>query len=135
METNWLAVTIGTLVYAAFCGMWHRQFAFGKKWEEAIGFQRPQKWKEPYMYYVIPLLSCFITTIAISVLLNCTNTTSGTEALVLGFLTGVGFAMAIVFTAAQIPVIKKPLMFGLITGTAQALGILIDTILVYYISR
>ncbi len=30
-ELNWLAIVIGTIAYCAFCGIWHRQFAFGKK--------------------------------------------------------------------------------------------------------
>lgn len=27
---NWLAIAAGAIFYCAFCGIWHRQFAFGK---------------------------------------------------------------------------------------------------------
>ena len=57
-EINWLAVIIATIIYSAFSGIWHKQFAFGKKWEEAMGFQRPKDWKETTIYYVVPSISC-----------------------------------------------------------------------------
>ncbi len=66
-DINWLAVAVGTIVYCAFCGIWHRQFAFGKKWEQAMGFDRPANWKETNIYYVVPLISCFVTTVVISI--------------------------------------------------------------------
>jgi Na+-translocating ferredoxin:NAD+ oxidoreductase RnfA subunit len=134
-QINWLAIAVGTIVYCAFCGIWHRPFAFGKKWEEAMGFKRPENWKETNIYYIVPLISCFVTTVAIAVLLKLTNTNSILEALHIGLIGGVGFAMAIVFTTAVIPTMKKPLTFGAITGTAQALGIIITTIIVYYLSK
>jgi hypothetical protein len=31
-ELSWLAIIVGTITYCAFCGIWHRQFAFGKTW-------------------------------------------------------------------------------------------------------
>ena len=134
-EVNWLAVAIGTVAYSAFCGIWHRQFAFGKKWEEAMGFNRPKDWKETNIYYIVPLMSCFITTIVISFLLKLTGVSSIAEAAKLGLLTGVGFATAIVFTTSIIPTMKKPLLFGAITGSAQGLGIIITTLIVYAISK
>jgi Na+-transporting NADH:ubiquinone oxidoreductase subunit NqrE len=134
-EINWLAVVIGTVVYCAFCGIWHRQFAFGKKWEEAMDFKRPENWKETSIYYVVPSISCFVTTVAISVLLKLTRANSYTDALIVGLIAGIGFAMAVVFTAAVTPIMKKPLTFGAITGTAQALGITLVTIIIYAISK
>lgn len=43
--------------------------------------------------------------------------------------------MAIIFTTAVIPTMKKPLLFGAIRGTVQALGIVIMTMIVYSISK
>lgn len=134
-DINWLAVAVGTIAYCAFCGIWHRQFAFGKKWEQAMGFDRPENWKGTNIYYVVPLISCFVTTVVISILLQRTNANSFSDALRLGLLTGVGFATAIVFTTAVIPTIKKPLVFGAITGTAQALGITMVALIIYSMSK
>lgn len=134
-ELNWLAIAVGTIFYCAFCGIWHRQFAFGKKWEEAMGFERPKDWKETNIYYVVPLIACLITTVVIAILLNLTNPSSYNDALKLGLLIGFGIAMAVVFTASVIPIIKKPLAFGAITGTAQALGITLTTLIIYAITN
>lgn len=134
-QINWLAVAIGTIVYSAFSGIWHRQFAFGKKWEEAMGFKRPEGWKETNIYYIVPLISCFTTTVAISILLQVTQVSSITSALKTGALAGIGIAMAVVFTTAVIPIMKKPLLFGAITGTAQALGIILVTVVVFLLSK
>ncbi len=51
---NWFAIIIATISYSAFSGIWHRQFAFGKKWEQAMGFERPANWKESTIYYIVP---------------------------------------------------------------------------------
>jgi len=134
-ELNWLAIVVGTIFYCAFGGIWHRQFAFGKKWEEAMGFERPKDWKETNIYYVVPLIACLITTVVIAILLNLTNTSSYNDALKLGLLIGFGIAMAVVFTASVIPIMKKPLAFGAITGTAQALGITLTTMIIYAITN
>jgi hypothetical protein len=134
-ELNWLSIIVGTIAYCAFCGIWHRQFAFGKKWEDAMGFKRPDNWKETNIYYIVPLIACFVTTVAIAILLKLTNTNSFPEALLLGLLLGIGLAMAVVFTTAVIPTMKKPLTFGAITGTAQAIGITLVTLIVYAISK
>lgn len=134
-DINWLAVAVGTISYCAFCGIWHRPFAFGKKWEDAMGFDRPENWKETNIYYIVPLISCFVTTVVMSILLKLTNVSSFTDAIILGLLTGLGFATAIVFTTAVIPTMKKPLVFGAITGIAQALGITLVTVIIYAISK
>ena len=134
-ELNWVAIVVGTIFYCAFCGIWHRQFAFGKKWEEAMGFQRPDNWKETNIYYIVPLIACFVTTVVIAILLKLTNTNSYNDAIQLGLLIGFGIAMAIVFTTSVIPTMKKPLTFGAITGTAQALGITIVTLIIFAITN
>lgn len=134
-ELNWLAIIVGTIAYCAFCGIWHRQFAFGKTWEKAMGFDRPENWKETNIYYVVPLIACFITTVAIAIILKFTNTISILDAIKIGSILGIGFGMAIVFTTAVIPTMKNPLKFGAITGTAQALGILLVTIIIHLIAN
>jgi hypothetical protein len=134
-EINWLAVVVGTIAYWVFCGIWHRPFVFGKKWEQAMGFDRPENWKETNISFIVPLISCFVTSIAVAVLLKLTDVNSITNALTVGLLTGIGFATAVVFTTVVIPTMKKPLVFGAITGTAHALGIVIATLIIYLISK
>ncbi|EMY60147.1 DUF1761 domain-containing protein [Leptospira terpstrae] len=69
-ELDWMSILGATIAYSAFSGIWHRQFAFGKKWEEAMGFKRPENWKETAIYYIVPSISCLITTIATASLIK-----------------------------------------------------------------
>lgn len=133
-DINWLAVFVATIAYSAFSGIWHRQFAFGKRWENAMGFVRPENWKETTIYFIVPSISCLTTSIVLAILINLLKVNSFNDALLLGLLTGFGFATAVTFTNAVIPTMKKPLVFGAITGTAHALGIIIATIIIYAIS-
>ncbi|MDR2145698.1 MAG: hypothetical protein LBE91_04470, partial [Tannerella sp.] len=71
---------------------------------------------------------------AVAVLLKLTGAESIADALTVGILTGVGVAMAVVFTVSVLPIMKKPLVFGAITGTAQAVGIIIAALVIFFIS-
>jgi hypothetical protein len=133
-DINWLAVVVATIAYSAFSGIWHRQFAFGKKWENAMGFNRPENWKETTIYFIVPSIACLTTSIVVAILINLFNVNSFNDALIFGLLTGIGFATAVTFTNAVIPTMKKPLVFGAITGTAHAFGITIASIIIYAIS-
>jgi Protein of unknown function (DUF1761) len=131
----WLAVGMATIGYSAFSGIWHRQFVFGKKWEEAMGFNRPKEWKETTIYYVVPTLSCFTTSLTMTIILNLTGAKTLHETLTVALLIGVGFAMAVTFTNAVIPTMKKPLMFGLITGVAHVFGIVVVSLVLYILTK
>jgi hypothetical protein len=135
IDIDWLAVILATIIYSAFCGIWHKQFAFGKKWEQAMGFVRPENWKESSIYYVVPLLACFVTTVAIAILLNLFSIYTLLDALFLGLFLGLGFASPIVFTVGTIPTMKKPLVFGAITGLAQAFGITLVTAILFILTK
>lgn len=134
-DLNWLAIVVATIAYSAFSGVWHRQFAFGKKWEAAMGFERPANWKETGLYYIVPLLACCTTTIVIALLQQLIQIDSVKPALKLGITLGVGFGLAITFTNAIIPTMKKPLVFAVITGTAHAIAISLVSVIVYLLSH
>jgi hypothetical protein len=68
-------------------------------------------------------------------LLKFINAATYTDALILGLITGIGFAAVITFTNAVIPTMKKPLIFGAITGSAHAIGITLATLIIYAISK
>ncbi len=133
IKIDWIAIAIATIAYCAFSGFWHRQFMFGKKWEEAMGFHRPEYWKESAIYFIVPFFSCLITTIVVAVLVNMIKPGSIIEAILFGFMLGIGFATAVTFTNAVLPIMKRPLVFGIITGTSHALGITLATTIIYYL--
>lgn len=134
-QPDWLAVGMATIAYSAFSGIWHRQFAFGKKWEEAMGFNRSKEWKETTIYYVVPTLSCFTTSLALAIILDLVGAKTLHETLTVALLVGIGFAMAVTFTNAVIPTMKKPLVFGLITGSAHVFGIVVASLVLYTLTK
>ncbi len=133
-QINWLAVALATIAYSATSGIWHRQFAFGKKWEQAMGFERSKDWKETQIYYIVPLISCFVTCCTVALFQELLFVTEFKDALILGLILGIGFATAVTFTNATIPTMKSPLVFGVITGSAHALGITISSLVIFAIS-
>ena len=132
-ELNWLGILIGTVVYSAFSGIWHRQFAFGKKWENAMGFERPKDWKETNIYFIVPLIGCFVASLAIALLHNWIGILGIKSAILLGLTVGLGIGTTTTFTNAVIPTMNKPLAFGLITGTAHAISLTLVSIIIYLI--
>lgn len=98
-----------------------------------MGFNRPKNWRETNIYYIIPFFSCLTTTMAVAILQNFANIVSLKNALILGVTIGIGFGMTITFTNATIPIMKKPLVFGIITGSAHTIGITLASIIVYAI--
>jgi hypothetical protein len=134
LEINWLSVIIATLVYSAFSGNWHKPFAFGKPWEKAMGFQRPDNWKESAIYFVVPSISCFCTCLTLALLMQNIKISSFVSSVTLGLITGIGIASSVTFTNAVIPTMKKPLLFGLITGSAHVFGITLASITLYFLN-
>lgn len=133
-QINWLAVIAATISYSALSGIWHRQFAFGKKWETAMGFERTPEWKETPVYYIVPLIACFISSTAIAAVQGLLAPETWRDALQIGSFLGVSFATTVTFTNAVIPTMKNPIQFGLITGTAHALGITVSSLVIFMLS-
>lgn len=135
IKINWLGVIFSTVFFSFFCGMWHRQFAFGKKWEQAMGFTRPLGWKDPVLYYVVPLIASLVISIVLAFLQQVTHIIDIYGAITIGVVVGVGIAMPVIFITACIPTIKKPLVFGLITGSAQAIGVILASCILFAWSK
>ena len=135
IDINWLSVFVATISYSVFSGIWHKQFVFGRIWEKAMGFERPANWSESKIYYIVPSISCLATSVVVSLISNITNVSSFGEAVVLGLVLGIGIAGAVTFTNAVIPIMKRPLIFSLVTGSAHAIGITIVSVVIYLISK
>ncbi|MEM7373095.1 MAG: DUF1761 domain-containing protein [Bacteroidota bacterium] len=131
IDLNWLSIVCAALAYSFFSGMWHRPFAFGKLWDKAMGFERAKDWKESPVYFIVPFIGCIITTIALAVLSHVLDIDSLQEALLLGLTAGLGIATAVTFTNAIIPIMKHPLIFGAITGSAHLLGCMLAAVVLY----
>lgn len=126
---NWLAVVAGTLSYYLLGAIWFSPL-FGRAWDTSIGFQRPKGYRFPPIYYVAPLISCFVATNATAVLVYALDIEQLSDAMLLAVIVGIGYAASISFNNAVTPNTPRPLMLGAVTGTYHLLGIMIVTAIV-----
>lgn len=126
-QVSWLGVLVGTVIYFALGALWYSPVLFAKPWQAAIGWddsrQPPQT--NP-MTYVVPVLLYLVAGIATAILAAATGTDTLTEGIVLGLLTGVGFALPMVGVEATFdPNKPKPLAWFLITVGYHLVGFLV----------
>jgi len=98
-----------------------------------MGFDRPDGWTETNIYYIVPSIGCFLAAVAMGVLHHWLQIANLSEAITLGMIVGIGIAMTTTFTNAVIPIMKNPLVFALITGTAHLISLTLVSILIYLI--
>ena len=123
-QVSWLGVIVGTAVYFILGAVWYSPVLFAKPWQAAIGWdesrQPPQM--NP-MTYVVPALLYLVAAIAMAILAAATETDTLTEGLVLGLLTGVGFALPMTGVEATFdPNKPKPMAWFLITVAYHLIG-------------
>lgn len=130
-DINWLAVIVATIVYYMLGALWFSQFVFGKTWDESIGFERPNDWKFGLVFYVGPLVGCLMTSIATAILVYALEIQSFGDAVLLGLITGIGYAGAVSVTNAITPRNPRPLVHGMINGSYHLLGIVVVSAILY----
>ncbi|HZO63411.1 MAG TPA: DUF1761 domain-containing protein [Kribbellaceae bacterium] len=130
-DLNWLAVIVAAIVYFAIGGAWFAPFAFGKIWQEAIGWTEADAAKAtPASMYVIPAVTCLVETIALAMLAEATGTDTFGEGIVLGIVAGVGLtAAALYVTGFFDPRKPKPGQWIAITAGYHVVGLLVGAII------
>ncbi len=104
---------------------------FGKAYDKATGVKRSKKQKWPLIYYIGPLVSSVVATIATSILVYALNISALSDALLLGVIVGVGYAAAVSFNNAISPNMPRPLLYGAVTGGYHVVGIVIVAAIIF----
>jgi hypothetical protein len=123
-QVSWLGVIVGAAVYFFLGALWYSPPLFAKPWQAAIGWDesKPQPQTNP-MTYVVPALLYLIAAIAMAIIAAATGTDSISEGLVLGLITGLGFALPMVGVEATFdPNKPKPMTWFLITVAYHLIG-------------
>ena len=110
---NWIAVIVGAAIYFALGAIWYSPILFARPWQAAIGWDdsRPQPQTNP-LTYVVPALLYLIAGIATALLAAATATDTLAEGVVLGLITGVGFALPMVGVEATFDPNKPSRPYG-----------------------
>jgi hypothetical protein len=128
-SVNWLAVTLATLAYFVLGALWFTPL-FGRAWDRSLGIERKRGERYPPIYYVVPLVSSLLVSIATAVLVVAAGVEDLADATVLGLVVGIGYSAAVTFTNAVTPTTPHPLAFAAITGSYHVVGAVIAAIVI-----
>jgi hypothetical protein len=124
---NWLAVVVGAAIYFVLGALWYSPPLFARPWQAAIGWDesRPQPETNP-LTYVVPGVLYLVAGIAMALIATATGTDTLTEGVVLGLLTGLGFALPMVGVEATFdPNKPRPMTWFLITVAYHLIGFVV----------
>lgn len=128
-DLNWLAVIVATIAYFALGGIWYAPAVFGNLWMRSGGIETPEQTQASF--YVIPLLTCLLATIAAGVLAVATGSDTVGEGIVLGLVTGVGIAFSALFVTGFFdPQKPQAMTWVAVVGGYHVVGlVIVSTIL------
>jgi Protein of unknown function (DUF1761) len=125
-DLNWLAVIVATIVFFALGALWYAPPVLGRTWQRASGAEMPEGQRPGIAFYLGPLVTCFLSTVATAMLALTTATDTLGEAIVLGVVVGIGYAAAVAFVGGIFdPHKPQPLVWFAIFSGYQLVGLLI----------
>jgi len=130
-DLNWLAVLVSTVAFFALGGLWYSNILFGKQWTEAVGWDEPEGEKPPITLYLMPVVTCLVSSIAVAMLVGASGTGTVGEGIALGLVTGLGLAaMALLVTGFFDPKKPRPMVWVAITSGYHVVGLVIVAVIV-----
>ncbi len=128
---NWLAILTAGIAYYLLGGIWFSPRIFGKQWDKAIGFDRPDKWKPGAIFYVGPLIGCLIAALATALLIAYAQPQTFLHAVLIGVILGFGYGGTITGVNAISSSMSRPGLFTIVTGGYHVIGLVLCTVIIY----
>lgn len=129
-ELNWLAIALATFAYFVLGAVWFTPL-FGRAYDEALGTKRQKNQQWPAIYYIGPFVSALVTTVATALLVSALDLAQLSEAVMLGLIVGVGYALSISMNNAINPITPRPLLYGLVTGGYHVVCIVLVAAIIF----
>ncbi|MDF1489431.1 DUF1761 domain-containing protein [Tessaracoccus caeni] len=123
-HVSWLGVALAALAYYILGAIWFTPL-FGKTWDRAIGHEVSGARRFGADYYIVPLVSAVLVSVALGVLLAVAAPASMSEALIVGVIVGGGVALPVSMNNALTPHTPHPYVFGAVTGGYHMVGIVV----------
>jgi hypothetical protein len=123
-QVSWLGVIIGAAIYFVLGALWYSPVLFAKPWQAAIGWDpsRTPPQMNP-MTYVLPALMYLAAGVAMAIIAAAIGVETVTDGLILGLVTGLGFALPMVGVEATFdPNKPQPMTWFLITVAYHLIG-------------
>ena len=125
-DLNWLAVVVAAIAFFALGALWYAPPVFGRAWERSSGIEIPEGQQPGMAFYLGPLATCLLSTIATAMLAVVTGTDTFGEAIVLALVVGIGYAAAVAFVGGIFDTHKpQPMMWFAIFSGYQVVGLII----------
>ena len=122
-ELNWLAVIVATLAYFLLGAVWYARAVFGKAWQRSSGISVPEGQGPGAAFYIIPLITCFLMTLATAMIAATTGSSTVGDAIVLGLVVGVGYAASLSLLGAAFGNYPEPRTYFAITAGYHLVGL------------
>lgn len=116
-----LPTLVAGLAYFALGGLWFTPL-FGKQWDRAVGFQRPDRWRPSLPYYLVPLAGCLLVSLTVGFLLEKAGAATVPDAALVGLAIGAGCSLPITTVNALAPNMPRPALYAAVTGSYHLLG-------------
>lgn len=130
-DLNWLAVIVAAIAYFALGALWYAPPVFGNVWTRAGGLEMPEGQRPNPVIFMTPLVGTILGSIALGMLAEATDTDTVAEGIVLGLVTGVGFAVGVSFVTAQFEAAKpNRMLWGAVNGGYHLVGTLIAAVII-----
>jgi Protein of unknown function (DUF1761) len=105
-EVNYLAAIVAAVAWFVAGAIWYAPPVLGKAWMRAGGIEMPEGFRPNPLVFVGTFVAYLVTAIAMAMLARATGSTTFGDGIVLGLVTGVGFALAL--TAIGVIYDRKP---------------------------
>ncbi|WP_412538988.1 DUF1761 domain-containing protein [Longispora sp. K20-0274] len=123
-DLNWWAVLVAIVAYFALGGLWFSNLLFAKPWIRATGAEMAGGVNPGPSYYIGPLITCSVATVATAMLAHATGTDTFAEGLVLGIVVGLGISAAVLFVTGFFdPQKARPMLWVAITAGYHLVGL------------
>lgn len=128
-DITWWSVVLAGLAYYVLGALWFTGL-FGSAYDAATGIARSHSQRWPLIYYVGPLLGSLVVASATAILTHALDVRQIADAIWLGLVVGAGYSASVSFTNAITPNMKRPLLFGVVTGSYHLLGAIISAVII-----
>lgn len=101
-DLNWLAVIVAWIAFFLLGALWFAPFGLGKVWQDAGGWTAEDTQRTGQLTRIgAPLLGCLVSTVAIAMLAEATDTDTAGEGIVLGLVASIGLVAAELFVSGS----------------------------------
>ncbi|WP_147916655.1 DUF1761 domain-containing protein [Ruania zhangjianzhongii] len=125
---NWLSLALAALAYYLLGAAWFTPL-FGTTWDRAIGHVRSRGSRFSLGYYLVPLISAALVSVALGVVIAAVAPDGLGEAILIGLVIGIAVA-AVSVNNALTPHTPHPYLFGAVTGGYHLVGIVIASAII-----